>query len=126
MDLPAKEEDGIKGEEKGEIYLADGEDVVNVQALEQRPHREVHIDQSTAKVETTRKTRYNLQARLGAAVRRRRRRVKTHELAGTGRRMRKNLADLQSVRLHVLREARPRQREVVPHEVVDREARHQS
>lgn len=38
----------------GKGYLADGEDVVDVQALEEGPHGEVDVDQTAPEVEAAR------------------------------------------------------------------------
>ena len=102
-------------------HFADGEDVVNVQTLEQRPHREVHVDETATEVEPTREARDDLQARLRGRARGRSRGVEADKLTRARRGVREDLADLQGVRLHVLGEARPREGQVVAHEIVDGE-----
>ena len=104
-------------------HLAYGEDVVDVQALEERPHCEVHVDKTTAKVQSAREARDDLQARFRGRARRRRGSIQADELTRTRRGVGEDLADLQGVRLDVLRKARPRQCQVVAHEIIDGETR---
>ena len=111
------------------IYLTDGQNVVDVQALEERPHGEVYVNQATTKVEAARETSNNLQAGLCGGLggpTGRRGRVEADKLTRTRGGVREDLADLERVRLHVLGEACPGQREIVAHQVVDREARDES
>ena len=102
-------------------HFADGEDVVDVQALEERPHREIDIDETTTEVQPTREARDDLQARFRGRARRRSRSVETDKLTRTRRGVGEDLADLQCVRLDVLGEARPRKCQVVAHEIIDGE-----
>lgn len=104
-------------------HLTYGEDVVDVQALEERPHCEVHVDKTTAKVQSAREARDDLQARFRGRARRRRGSIQADELTRTRRGVGEDLADLQGVRLDVLRKARPRQCQVVAHEIIDGEPR---
>jgi hypothetical protein len=103
--------------------LAYGQDVINVQALEQGPHGEVDIDQTTTKVKTPWKAGDNLQTGvagfiLGTSI-------ELDEIACTRSRVSEDLRDLESVGLDVLRETGPGQREIVPHEIIDRMTRDQ-
>ena len=103
------------------IYLTDGQNVVDVQALEERPHREVDVDEAAAKVKAAGESRDDLEARLrmrlgvisvatvcaggrraGDRGVRTGGRVKADELAGARGRVREDLGDLERVRLHVL------------------------
>ena len=99
-------------------YLADGQDVVNVQELEERPHREVRVDKVTANVDAAEEVIGNLEARL-CTRRRHRRGIEPDELAGAGCGARENLGDLECVRLHVLEEPCTLQPQGVPHQVVN-------
>ena len=93
--------------EKAEMktYLADGENVVNVQTLEQRPHREVDVHQAATKIEPAWETCDNLQTRVARLVLRTG--IEPDEVAGARRGMGKDLGDLQGMRLDVFGEARP-------------------
>ena len=44
--------------------LADGKNVVDVQTLEQGPHREVHVNETPSEIQTTRETGNDLETRL--------------------------------------------------------------
>ena len=49
-------------------YLADGEDVVDVEALEEGPHGEVDVDQAASEVEAAGEAGNDFQACLGGAM----------------------------------------------------------
>ena len=110
-------------EQHAMTHFAYGEDVVDVQALEERPHCKVDIDETTTEVQSTREARDDLQARFRGRARRRCRSIQADELTRTRRGVGEDLADLQGVRLDVLRKARPRQCQVVAHEIIDGEPR---
>lgn len=83
---------------------------------ENSPHK-VNVDETAPKVEAAGETGDDLEVRvpavaLGAGV-------KLDEVAGAGGGVSEDLGDLEGVGLDVLGEARPRERKVVAHEVVD-------
>ena len=51
-------------EQHAMTHFAYGEDVVDVQALEERPHCKVDIDETTTEVQSSREASDNFQARL--------------------------------------------------------------
>ena len=105
------------------IYLAYGENVVNVETLEEGPHGEVDVDEAAAKVKAAGETCDDFERGLRTRLARGRRGVETDEFAGPGCGVRKDLGDLEGVRLDVLGETRPRKRQIVPHQIVDGESR---
>ena len=112
-------------------YLADGEDVVDVEALEEGPHGEVDVDQAASEVEAAGEAGDDFEAGLGGGWMwggggSGGGGVEADELAWAGGGVGEDLGDLEGVELDVLGEARPGEREIVAHEVVYREPRHES
>ena len=82
--------------------LADGQYVVDVQTLEQGPHSEVHVHQTTAKVEATGEARDHLEICLILGTG-----VEPNKVAGARSRVRENFRDLEGVRLYIFGETGP-------------------
>ena len=108
------------------IYLAYGENVVNVETLEEGPHGEVDVDEAAAKVEAAGEAGDDLERGLRAGEACGGGGIEADELAGAGGGVGEDLGDLEGVGLDVFGEARPGEREIVAHEVVDRIARDES
>ena len=107
--------------------LTNGQDIVNIEALEQRPHSEIDIDQPTTEIQTAGEARDDLKACLrGMSSIRSRRCIEANQLTRARRGVRQDLADLQGVRLNILGEPSPRQGQVVTHQVVNRKPRDES
>ena len=103
--------------------LTNRQDVIYVQTLEQGPHGEVYIYQSSSEVQPTREPGNDLETGFGPVVFSGS--VQTDYFAGSRSGEGENLGDLQSVRLDVLGESSPGESEVVPHKVVDWVSRNQ-
>ena len=99
-------------------HLANSQDIINVQALEQGPHGEIDIDQTSAEVKPTRETRNDLQVGIAAVTLRAS--IELDKISSPGGRVCEDLGDLKRVRLYIFGKTRPGKSEVVPHEVVDR------
>jgi hypothetical protein len=112
-----------KVSEKKSINLADGKDIVDVQALEERPHGEIDIDQATSKVESAREAGNDLETRVARLVLAAG--IKLDQVACAGCRVGEDLGDLERVGLYVFGEARPRQSEIVTHEIIHGVARNE-
>jgi hypothetical protein len=76
-------------ESKYVTNLAYGQDVINVQALEQGPHGEVDVNQTTTKVKTAWEARDNLQTGVTGFILRTG--IELYEISSTGGRMCKDL-----------------------------------
>ena len=83
-----------------QAHLTDGEDVVEVERLEQRPHGEVDVHEPAAKVHAAGKARDDLEAGVGPARADAaigldgRGGVELDEIARAGRRVLENFGDL--------------------------------
>lgn len=87
-------------------YLTNSQDVIDVKALEEWPHRKVDVNKSTPKVESTRETGDDLQVGvtavgLGASV-------KLYEFTRPRSGVCENFRYLQGMRLDILGETSPR------------------
>jgi hypothetical protein len=92
---PSKKVDP-KGEGRSEkTNLADSEDIVDVQALEERPHGKIDIDQATPKVEPARKAGDDLKTRVARLVLATS--IKLDQVARARCGMGENLGDLEGV-----------------------------
>jgi hypothetical protein len=86
-------------------YFTDCQYVVDIQALEQRPHGEIDIDEPTTEIESARETRDDFKIRVAAIAFGTC--VKFNQIPCTRGGMRKNFGDLEGMGLHILGETCP-------------------
>ena len=98
--------------------LANGQNVINIQTLEQRPHGEINIDQAASKIKSAGEAGYDFETGLAAFVLGAC--IQLDDIPGTRGRMSQDLRDLERMGLDVFREAGPREGEVISHEIVHR------
>ena len=102
--------------------LAYRQDIVNIKTLEERPHSEVDVNQTSPKVQTSRKTRNHFQIRISTVVLGTG--IKLDKVSSPGSRMCENLRYLKGVGLNVFREPCPRKGQIISHKIVYWVTRH--
>jgi hypothetical protein len=98
--------------------LANGQNIIDIKTLEQRPHSEINIDQAASKIKSAGEAGYDLETGLAAFVLGAC--IQLDDIPGARSRMSQDLGDLERMGLDVFREAGPREGEIISHEVVHR------
>lgn len=109
---------------RGKTDFTNGQNIINVKALEQGPHGEVDIYQPPPKVQASGEPGNNLETCLGPVAFGGS--IQTDNFTRARSREGKNLGNLKGVGLDVLGKSGPGEGKVVPHEIINRISRYQS